>query len=132
MVKTSVLLALGGWDTVNRGADAEFRDRLAISYGGPIPVVGETPLSFTRTREGSLTSGEMSRGYIDSSRLLYLAAYQRWHRSDDGDNSLVLGADSGRPFPSHNRCFPACGASTWDDSTSCLQLTSGSREARHR
>ncbi|WP_082492564.1 glycosyltransferase family A protein [Arthrobacter sp. Leaf69] len=98
MVKTSVLRDLGGWDTVNRGADAEFRDRLAAVYGTTIPVVGEVPMSFTRTREGSLTSGEMWRGYVDSSRLLYLAAYQRWHKEADGRSSYTLNSQTERAF----------------------------------
>lgn len=98
MVRTSVLKDLGGWDAVNRGADAEFRDRLAAVYGTTIPVVGDVPLSFTRTREGSLTSGEMWRGYVDSSRLLYLAAYQRWHAAADARSSYTLNSQTERAF----------------------------------
>lgn len=98
MVKTSVLKDLGGWDAVNRGADAEFRDRLVAVYGTAIPVVGDLPLSFTRTREGSLTSGEMWRGYVDSSRLLYLAAYQRWHAAADDHSSYTLNSQTERAF----------------------------------
>lgn len=98
MVKTTILRDLGGWDAVNRGADAEFRDRLAAVYGTPIPVIGDVPMSFTRTREGSLTSGEMWRGYVDSSRLLYLAAYQRWHTGVDGRGPYTLNSRSERPF----------------------------------
>lgn len=98
MVRKSILDDLGGWDAVNRGADAEFRDRLAAAHGTAVPVIGDAPLSFTRTREGSLTCGEMSRGYVDSSRLLYLAAYQRWHAAAGGPNAYTLDAQAERPF----------------------------------
>lgn len=106
MVKTSVLRDLGGWDAVNRGADAEFRDRLAAVYGAVIPVIGKVPLSFTRTRDGSLTSGEMWRGYVDSSRLLYLAAYQRWHAAADSRSSFTLDPHSERAFPVPHSMLP--------------------------
>lgn len=99
MVKTSILKDLGGWDAVNRGADAEFRDRLVAVHGSEIPVVRDVPLSFTRTREGSLTAGEMWRGFVDSSRLLYLAAYRRWHAAADGLSSLSLTSQTDRAFP---------------------------------
>lgn len=98
MVRKSILSDLGGWDAVNRGADAEFRDRLAAAHGATIPVIGDVPLSFTRTREGSLTSGEMARGYVDSSRLIYLAAYQRWHAAVDGPNAYTFDHHAERPF----------------------------------
>lgn len=98
MAKTADVKTLGGWDAVNRGADAEFRDRLAAVFGIDVPVIGDVPLSFTRTREGSLTSGEMWRGYVDSSRLLYLASYQRWHSAANGRSSLTLDPGSKRAF----------------------------------
>ncbi|WP_181148984.1 glycosyltransferase [Arthrobacter sp. MYb214] len=79
MVRRSLFDEIGPWDTVNRGADAEFRDRLVRRFGTPIQSVGQMALSFTRTREGSLTAGEMSRGFVDPSRLLYLASYTKWH-----------------------------------------------------
>ncbi len=106
MVKTEVLKALGGWDAVNRGADAEFRDRLVAAYGIAIPVVSDVPLSFTRTREGSLTAGEMWRGYVSSSRLLYLAAYQRWHASATAPSCYVLNTGTERDFPVPSSMLP--------------------------
>ncbi|MCV9994110.1 glycosyltransferase [Paeniglutamicibacter sp. ZC-3] len=80
MVRRELFDEIGAWDTVNRGADAEFRDRIVTRFGQAIEAVGEFPMSFTRTRDGSLTAGEMSRGFIDPSRLLYLASYTSWHR----------------------------------------------------
>lgn len=100
MVRRSVFDEVGPWDEVNRGADAEFRDRLVRHYGEKITIVGEVPLSFTRTRQGSLTDGELGRGYIDPSRLFYVASYTRAHiaaAGREGDGSWQLD-DFARPL----------------------------------
>ncbi|MGP4966627.1 glycosyltransferase [Glutamicibacter ardleyensis] len=101
MVRRSIFAEIGPWDTVNRGGDAEFRDRVVKRFGTPIPSVGKMALSFTRTREGSLTAGEMSRGFVDPSRLLYLASYLKWH-SEFGQNpeSMHRGQDREYMIPS--------------------------------
>ncbi|MGG5171547.1 glycosyltransferase family 2 protein [Pseudarthrobacter sp. J1738] len=98
MVRRSILEQLGGWDAVNRGADAEFRDRLVKFTGQAVPVVGQVPLSFTRTRTGSLTAGELSRGYVDPSRLLYMFAYQAWHERAENSGSFAINNEPSRPF----------------------------------
>src|SRR5699024_6851277 len=45
-----------------------------------IELLNDVPLSFTRTWEGSLTSGELQRGYVDPSRRLYAYSYKLWHQ----------------------------------------------------
>lgn len=79
LVRREVFDKIGRWDRVNRGGDAEFRDRLVKLQGSQIEVVGKAPVSFTRTHAHSLTAGEINRGYIDSSRLFYQAAYSHEH-----------------------------------------------------
>ncbi|MGP5208952.1 glycosyltransferase [Corynebacterium casei] len=79
MLRKSVVEELGRWDHVNRGADAEFRDRLVAATGKTVEVLHNVPLSFTRTHPNSLTAGEIGRGYIDPSRLFYQRAYQLHH-----------------------------------------------------
>lgn len=59
-----VIRDIGYWDLVNRSADAEFIDRLKSYYGRAVSTAGTSALSFLRVREGSLTAGEISRGYI--------------------------------------------------------------------
>lgn len=95
MARRELIDRLGGWDTVNRGADAEFRDRLVKVTGQPVEVVGSAPLSFTRTHGASLTAGEIGRGYIDPSRLFYQAAYFRSLNTAE----LVDGALEAEDFP---------------------------------
>lgn len=79
LVRRDVFDVIGPWDQVNRGADAEFRDRLLTIESGEVAVIGDAPLSFTRTRTASLTAGELGRGYVDPARLFYVSAYQRAH-----------------------------------------------------
>lgn len=80
MFRRSSLPLIGEWDTVNRGADAEFRDRIRNVTGKQVDIIGNTPMSFTRTRVGSLTHGELDRGYIEPARLIYLDSYTQAHK----------------------------------------------------
>src|SRR5699024_7888940 len=75
-----VIDVIGPWDTVNRGGDSEFYTRLKEYFGGErITGMHDLPLSFSRVWDGSLTSGEMSRGYFANSRLLYRWSFRQWH-----------------------------------------------------
>lgn len=98
LFRKHVIDEVGTWDDVNRGADAEFRDRLVLANGGPISVVGSAPLSFTRTHAGSLTSTEISRGYIDPSRLFYQAAYQDAHQRAVESGAPLSSLEFARPL----------------------------------
>ena len=89
---------LGGWDTVNRGADAEFRDRVVKLTGQPVEIVGTAPLSFTRTHGASLTAGEIGRGYIDPARLFYQSAYFRSLHSAEVVDGKLQQEDFPRPL----------------------------------
>lgn len=91
-----VVERIGFWDDVNRSADAEFHDRLKVAFPGGYGVVGEDVLSFLRVRAGSLTSGEISRGYIDRRRLWYQQASRDWHtRAGESGASLRIEATPG-------------------------------------
>lgn len=94
-----VISAIGYWDEVNRAGDAEFRNRLTAWHGSPPAVVGGAPMSFLRVREGSLTAGEIHRGYFDPRRRWYEASGNQWHRSalaNEGDLYLPAGASPRR------------------------------------
>ena len=75
-----VLESIGYWNEVNRAADAEFRNRLTAWSGVAPATVGNAPMSFLRVREGSLTSGEIQRGYFDARRRWYELSSSGWHR----------------------------------------------------
>lgn len=98
LARRSTIEQLGGWDTVNRGADAEFRDRLVKLTGSAVDVVGHVAQSFTRTHGASLTAGEIGRGYIDPARLFYQAAYFRaLEKAEVTDGNLRM-EDFARPL----------------------------------
>ena len=97
MFHRSILNEVGIWDDVNRGADAEFRDRLVKVIGEPVEILGDAPLSFTRTHDASLTANEIGRGYLDPARLLYQASYQRAHSRAGVDGGGVWDKTYVRP-----------------------------------
>ena len=79
--------SLDGWHEVNRGADEEFTLRLQKLTGRKIGCCSDTPLSFTRTHDRSLTSGEILRGFQNPSRMLYHSAFTKAHELVDANNS---------------------------------------------
>jgi len=100
MFRKTLVEAIGPWDTVNRGGDSEFLTRL-IEYAGSENVLhlSDRPFSFSRVWSGSLTSGEMSRGFFAYSRLLYRWAFRQWHwQQGKLGKSPVLRPQESRPY----------------------------------
>ena len=101
MFRRSVVDEIGPWDTVNRGGDSEFESRLAANFGKDRKIdLLDKPMSFSRVWSGSLTSGEMARGYFAYSRLLYRSAFRQWQQSrvkSGLQTSLIEKAP--RPYP---------------------------------
>lgn len=98
MVRRECFEQIGTWDDVNRGADAEFRDRLVAATGQPVEVLIDAPLSFTRVHASSLTANEIGRGYIDPSRLFYQSAYQRAHKELTPGCTVPAAREFARPL----------------------------------
>lgn len=101
MFKKEVAEQIGYWDLVNRGGDSEFEARLVTYFGNRRKLdIQTTPLSFSRVWAGSLTSGEMRRGYQAYSRQLYYHSYNAWHKeARKNKDRLYLAATGERPFP---------------------------------
>src|SRR5699024_12421672 len=79
MFRRNIVDVIGDWDSVNRGADSELITRIIENFGSDkLKRLLDKPLSFSRVWTGSLTSGEMSRGYFANSRLLYRWAFRQW------------------------------------------------------
>lgn len=100
MFRRGLVEEIGPWDTVNRGGDSEFLMRL-IEYVGSESVMylSDRPLSFSRVWSGSLTSGEMSRGYFSYSRLLYRWAFRQWHWNERKQGKKAIKVDDApRPY----------------------------------
>lgn len=101
LFRRSLMTDIGEWDSVNRGGDSEFYSRL-IEFAGADRVLSlhEQPLSFSRIWDGSLTSGEMYRGFFGYSRLIYRAAFRQWHREvRERGGHLYSSSRELRPYP---------------------------------
>lgn len=101
MFRKEITDQIGGWDTSNRGSDAEFAIRVEQNYGAAsVTHMTALPMSFSRVWDGSLTSGEMYRGYFAYSRLLYRWAFREWHRNSKTlAGGPVLRSGQPRPYP---------------------------------
>lgn len=100
MLRRQVVEEIGAWDSVNRGGDSEFLMRLRRFYGSDkVAHVRGRPLSFSRIWKGSLTSGEMYRGFTATSRILHIWAIRQWHWDLDAINQKpTRRALSSRPY----------------------------------
>lgn len=100
MVRKTLFNTIGLWDDVNRAGDVEFETRLEqnISATQKVDISGK-PLAFSRTWDGSLTSGEMSRGHFAYSRILYRWSFRQWQWSQRRLGlRAVRDRDSARPY----------------------------------
>lgn len=102
LTRVALVRRLGGWDDLNRAADAEFHDRILAATGRRVAAVEGPPLSFMRSRSGSLTSGEIRRGALDFGRQTYGLFYLLWHaevRAVQKTATTVSFTPDQRPFP---------------------------------
>ncbi len=70
---------IGGFDTVRKAGDAEFRQRLEAAYGSPVPIVGDAPLTLQLLDDASLSGGDIKRYTVSLERRIYRACYEQWH-----------------------------------------------------
>lgn len=108
MFRRSLVAEIGSWDTVTRSGDTEFLVRIMSNFGSSrIVEIADKPMSFSRVWKGSLTSGEMWRGFYAPSRLLYRGAFLQWHRRAAKEKGkIVLENDPSRPFPTPTTFAP--------------------------
>lgn len=99
LFRKSVTDEIGGWDTSSRGSDTELAGRIIANFGKSSVVnLTAQPLSFSRVWAGSLTSGEVYRGYFTYSRLLYRWAFRQWHRRAKRNGGRPI-LEDGKPRP---------------------------------
>lgn len=100
MFRKTVTDQIGQWDPANRGSDTELAGRITQNFGSASMLhLVDKPLSFSRVWGGSLTSGEMYRGYFAYSRLMYRWSFRQWHRRAKRSGAKpVLDSTEPRPF----------------------------------
>lgn len=101
MFRKSLAGEIGDWDTVTRSGDTEFLMRVIANFGSSsIVEISDKPVAFSRVWTGSLTSGEMWRGFYSPSRLLYRGAFWQWQRQRaKTEGKVVLDRHAPRQFP---------------------------------
>lgn len=72
---------IGYFDTVRKNGDVEFRRRLQAAFDGPVPVVGEVPLTWQRTSGGSLSDSDIRHRWVSGPRLVHARSAELWHRA---------------------------------------------------
>ncbi|MET0821029.1 MAG: glycosyltransferase family A protein [Aeromicrobium sp.] len=98
--REQVVARLGGFDTVRKDADSEFRDRLASTFGEDALVVLPDVLAVAQLTADSLSRDDFAFGWWAPTREAYGAAYAHWHdRIRRGVASPVLDPSAPRPFP---------------------------------
>jgi hypothetical protein len=91
---------VGGFDTVRKDADSEFRDRLAATFGEDALVVLPDVLAVAQLTADSLSRDDFAFGWWAPTREAYGAAYAHWHeRIRGGSASPMLDLAAPRPFP---------------------------------
>ena len=94
-----VLTKLGYFDSIRKGADAEYAFRLEASFGPRIHDVRE-PLAYTRLRQTSLSRSDFALGWSAPARIAHQAAYRQWHRGlVEGESPYLPRHPWRRPFP---------------------------------
>ena len=112
--RKQVLARAGFFDSVRAAADAEYRERLKILFGGQGVVDFPWLLNFMRQRPGSLTEGsdfKLVRGVAGPVRMRYRNAYTKWHAGIRKGGSGYLGFPlAERPFVAPEVMLPETGA----------------------
>lgn len=94
--RQEVVRKIGYFDSVRKGADSEYRQRLQRAYGVQLEVIEPfRVLTLQRGDNGGLTAGDLGYRWITEFRLAYRDAFQNWHRSKQ---RLFIEASEQRTF----------------------------------
>jgi len=116
---------IGYFDSVRKGADAEFSLRLKRAFGVAIPsvrvkrgsLIFEAPLIWMLHRSDSLSGSDYPRGYEAPPRMSYKNSYAAWHRDQSrrGERLFVPDHQDSRLFPApHTHLGASSNAGSWD------------------
>lgn len=77
MVRRTTVEQIGVFDTVRKGADSEYHERIERRLGPTADTL--TPLAITRLRGGSLSRSDFRLQWMSPDRVLYRAAFRAFH-----------------------------------------------------
>lgn len=100
MVRRSTIETVGVFDTVRKGADSEYHERVERRLGPTLDT--STPGAITRLRGGSLSRSDFRMLWMTPDRALYRASFRAWHDTLTPESPPLHGPDQLR-----RRAFPA-------------------------
>ncbi len=100
LVRRSTIETVGVFDTVRKGADSEYHERVERRLGPTLDT--STPLAITRLRGGSLSRSDFRMLWMTPDRALYRASFRAWHDAMTPATAPLRGAEQLR-----RRAFPA-------------------------
>lgn len=78
--RAEVLEALGGFDSVRKGGDSEFAQRLTAAFGNDALLRIPEVLALVQLTVGSLSRSDFRHGWMSGNRVSYVHQYRRRHR----------------------------------------------------
>ena len=78
--RAAVLDVLGGFDSVRKGADSEFAQRLTAAFGPETILRIPEVLALVQLTMGSLSRSDFRHGWMSGNRVSYVHQYRRRHR----------------------------------------------------
>lgn len=81
MFRRELIEKIGYFDEVRKGADSEFRMRIAAQYPEGVSIIGFQPLSIIRIGHQSLSRSDFSPLWIHPNRHFYKHSYEMWHKT---------------------------------------------------
>jgi hypothetical protein len=100
MMRRTTIEQIGVFDTVRKGADSEYHERIERRLGPTVDTL--TPLAITRLRGGSLSRSDFRLQWMSPDRVLYRAAFRAFHADMPPGRPPLLPAAQLR-----RRAFPA-------------------------
>lgn len=100
MMRRTTVEQIGVFDTVRKGADSEYHERIERRLGPTADTF--TPLAITRLRGGSLSRSDFRLQWMSPDRVLYRAAFRAFHADMPPGRAPLLPAAQLR-----RRAFPA-------------------------
>jgi glycosyltransferase involved in cell wall biosynthesis len=72
--------AVGYFDPLRKGADAEYRKRIEAATGKPTVLLGDAPLTLQLIVADSLSNADIVRHWFHPDRRVHASCYAQWHR----------------------------------------------------
>lgn len=104
--RAEVVSQVGYFDSVRKGGDTEFIERIDAAMDGHRVLLDEQ-LAFVRMEDGSLSRADFMPGWTHPARLTYRQTYRTWHELIRQGASPRMPRDARpRPFPAPHRFLP--------------------------